>query len=138
MNSQADTTSIQFHTIYECDGCGLCCRRLIIEADALDLLREPRINDMAPIIGRSMSLHILECSWMLNKSDGDGMECRFLSPENHCGIYATRPNTCVNFPAGGAKCQELRADAGLPPLVGVRREGIMAELSAAVLELEDE
>ena len=28
---------------YECDCCGACCKALIVEADVIDVLREPRI-----------------------------------------------------------------------------------------------
>lgn len=33
---------------FECDCCGLCCSKLIVEADELDLLREPRLIESDP------------------------------------------------------------------------------------------
>jgi Fe-S-cluster containining protein len=107
--------------IFECDGCGLCCNgSLIVEASALDLIREPRIQEAYPLTrGKNLDvkLPILEACWVL----GCGKRCSFLGTDNRCGIYATRPNTCVAFAAGSVKCQGLRKDAGLSPLVAVAR-----------------
>jgi Fe-S-cluster containining protein len=79
---------------------------------ALDVLREPRIAIERPL--GKIGLPILEASWLLS---GPGMPCPFLTPEKQCGIYPTRPNECVSFVAGSAKCQELRKEHGLPPVV---------------------
>jgi Fe-S-cluster containining protein len=81
---------------YQCDKCGACCEKLIIEADALDVLREPRLvegdphyaNDPDAVeklvtdIGRVV---VISC----------GKACHFLSEEKTCNIYPTRPNDCV-------------------------------------------
>lgn len=89
----------------ECDLCGLCCCRLIVEIGQADAAREPRIRDAADeILGF------------------DGPEyrmarpCRFLGPKNRCSIYRTRPDVCRAFEAGSGQCRELREAAGLPPL----------------------
>jgi Fe-S-cluster containining protein len=42
--------------------------------------------------------------------------CCFLDEAARCGIYATRPEMCRQFPAGGSQCQEARARTGLQPL----------------------
>jgi Fe-S-cluster containining protein len=122
---------------YECDGCGLCCRSLIVEADALDVLREPAINERCnqPIKGR-LALSVFEVCWHLY--DPQTKACPFLGESNRCGIYPTRPNTCVGFQAGGRKCQELRADHGLAPLLPKRAVTVVAQIGAALIEDDTE
>ncbi len=88
-------------TQYECDGCGACCEgHLIVEADLLDLLREPRL---------------LEADRNPNQSLGDvrakleepgrclilaaSRPCLFLDGDKRCSIYSTRPNDCVDMQA---------------------------------------
>ena len=99
---------------YDCDSCGACCSgSLIVEAEWLDAVREPRLLD-GDVAGRRISLDTLE-------EDGRciilacGKSCTFLS-DNRCSIYPTRPNGCVAFQAGDEQCQEVRRDRGLPPL----------------------
>jgi Fe-S-cluster containining protein len=46
--------------------------------------------------------------------------CPFLTAENHCSIYATRPNCCVGLQAGDEQCQESRESDGLPQLLPVQ------------------
>jgi Fe-S-cluster containining protein len=117
-----------------CDGCGLCCRHLLVEAGAVDVLREPRIDRERPLGKRAKSLSLLDACWILA---GPGMPCPFLTSENRCGIYATRPNTCVAFIAGSAKCQELRREQGVRPLVAQSAaHGIIAEIQATALSDE--
>lgn len=101
---------------YECDACGACCSGLlIVDAEWLDAVREPRLLD-ADVSNVRISLDVL--------ADDDGhciilaatKPCRFLAPDKHCDIYATRPNCCVAFEAGSEQCQEVRKERGLPPL----------------------
>ena len=114
-----------------CDCCGLCCQHLIVETDAVDVLREPRIDAERPIGRRAPDLSILDACWILA---GPGMPCPFLTPENRCGIYATRPNTCVAFIAGSSKCLELRREFGVPPLVPLPvANAVEAEITEAVI-----
>ena len=105
---------------YECDECGACCQgHLIVEADELDLLREPRLVQADPYWRGSSYEDVLSAL-------GDEMgkcivlaaarPCSFLTPENRCGIYPTRPNECVAMPAGDEQCQLARQAAGLLPL----------------------
>jgi Fe-S-cluster containining protein len=104
---------------YECDQCGACCKgSLIVEADDLDVLREPRligadrhhagksVERMVQDIQTEMMAVILAC----------GSQCPFLGGDNRCTIYPTRPNVCVGMQAGDEQCQEARAAEGLPPL----------------------
>ena len=44
--------------LYVCDCCGLCCQQLLIEADALDVLREPQIQAQRPLPRRPVSLSV--------------------------------------------------------------------------------
>jgi Fe-S-cluster containining protein len=120
--------------IYVCDHCGLCCRHLLVEASAVDVLREPRIEIERPLGKRAASLSVLDACWVLA---GPSMPCPFLTTDNKCRIYPTRPGTCVSFMAGSAKCQELRAEHGVPPLVPLPAAAdIVTEIQAAALDEE--
>ena len=107
---------------FECDQCGACCKgALIVEADELDVLREPRIINadrihrgksvvqMVSEIQQQGKAIILAC----------GSPCSFLKPDNCCSIYPTRPNACVAMQAGDEQCQDARLAAGLVPLLSV-------------------
>ena len=96
---------------YECDGCGECCRRKLVDVFEEDVLREPRVGEqMSPLRepGLDGEIGYLNC--------GSGGSCFFLDGENRCSIYPTRPVVCVLFPAGSDQCQEVRREAGLPLL----------------------
>lgn len=100
---------------YECDRCGACCSgRLIVEAEWLDAVREPKVLT-ADVSGKRFALEVLEeegkCVVLAASKP-----CCFLGPDNRCGIYPTRPNTCVAFQAGDEQCQEARREHGLPAL----------------------
>jgi Fe-S-cluster containining protein len=122
--------------LYRCPpDCGLCCQELLVECDALDVLREPRIEEVAPMKMSNHSLPVIDACWILAGAKG----CPFLDEGKRCGIYATRPSTCVGFPAGGKKCTELRARAGLPPLQATKANGSMIDrLTAELSTCEDE
>jgi Fe-S-cluster containining protein len=105
-------------TAAECDGCGACCRTFPIFATREDAAREPRLaaesrpvrppEAQAPAGAWAFQLYPLPFH----------SACCFLDAENRCGIYATRPQVCRDFPAGGDLCQQARAAEGLPPLPG--------------------
>jgi Fe-S-cluster containining protein len=111
--------------------CGLCCKELLIGCDAIDVLREPRIQNVASLETTDRSLPVVDSYWELSGAKG----CPFLDHEKRCGIYSTRPSTCVGFPAGGSKCTELRTRAGLQPLQGVMADGSM--IDRLIAELKD-
>lgn len=124
--------------VYHCDGCALCCRHLIIEANAADALREPRIiaADPHPDTGTRIALDVTQVAFILNGRDGD-MTCRLLDAAGRCEVYPTRPGCCVEFQAGGAKCRELREDYGLAPLEPVESDALPDLIAAAVREAID-
>ena len=95
---------------YECDGCGECCRSKLVDVFPEDVLRQPRVGEHMSRLrepGLDGEIGYLNCG---------GGKCFFLGSENRCDIYPTRPVVCVLFPAGCDQCQEVRRDAGLPPL----------------------
>ncbi len=112
---------------YECDKCGACCKGyLIVEADEIDLLREPRLAEADPhYAGKNASevLDILrgEIGKAIVIACGTERPCRFLRDDNTCEIYPTRPNDCVSMQAGDEQCQKAREAEGLPPLEPVEQ-----------------
>ena len=99
-----------------CDQCGACCRgHLIVEADDLDVLREPLLISADPeYAGRSPDDVVREL-----QSDvgycialACGAPCPFLV-DNRCSIYPTRPNACVGMQAGDEQCQMARREEGI-------------------------
>lgn len=101
---------------FECDQCGACCQTLIVEADYLDALREPRLFQINEEVTRE-GLHSGQQCVVLYDSERNC--CPFLrgsmlKPGCHfCSIYQTRPNECVSVEAGDAKCQQARGMKGL-------------------------
>ena len=101
-----------------CDRCGACCGGvLIVEAEYLDALREPRLLK-ADASGRRVELSVLDDAHVVLLACGRDHPCRFRGADRLCAIYPTRPNACVAFEAGSEQCQEARAAFGLPPLQG--------------------
>lgn len=99
---------------FECDNCGACCRKLIVEATYQDAQREPRLYQIA-----SQNLKhepFRQGEQCINVYDAEKRSCHFLDAENKCGIYPTRPHECVNVEPGDAKCQQAREMEGLPML----------------------
>lgn len=114
--------------------CGLCCQQLIIECDALDVLREPRIHEAVPLRKTNRSLPVIDNTWILYGNNG----CPFLDESKRCGIYSTRPSICIGFPVGGTKCRQLRQQAGLPPLEPTAADGSMTDRLIAELKDDEE
>lgn len=80
-----------------CLKCGACCRNLIIEAEQLDVMREPRIAAECRKLDGNGTIPEEDVKWCLAPRivDGKMCGCPFLTPANQCGIYPTRPNVCV-------------------------------------------
>jgi len=102
----------------QCQRCGLCCHELIIEAQPLDVLREPAIARRGVLMDGRGAIPPEEWVWELTHCGST--PCPFLldlgQGRRQCGIYPTRPNVCITFPPGDVKCNELRRDAGLPEI----------------------
>jgi len=96
---------------HKCRRCGACCRgRLIVEASGLDVLREPLIAELCPVLdGNGTVSDPARWEWSLSC----GKPCPFLRADNGCRIYATRPDDCVAFEPSGAKCLQCRTDEEL-------------------------
>lgn len=105
---------------YECDQCGACCEgHLIVEADEIDLLREPRLLEadryyQQMTVPQVLQLFQTDVGRAIHLSCGQ--KCKFLADDKRCSIYPTRPNNCVAMQAGDEQCQEARQAAGLAPL----------------------
>jgi len=106
-----------------CENCGACCRRLIIEATYLDVLRHPLIVRVAATMDGHGTIPPEEAKWLLNRQDAgrDRHHCLFLRADKRCGIYATRPNECVAFEPGSDQCCRARAEEGMLPLRPIHR-----------------
>jgi len=123
-------------SIGPCENCGLCCEHLLVEADAIDVLREPKIDKERPLGKLRVPLPILDASWLLA---GPGMPCPFLSPQKRCDIYSSRPQVCVAFTAGSAKCQELRKERGLKPVVlRPNAQNVLTQIMKGIIAVERE
>ena len=106
--------------LYECDRCGSCCKgAFIVEADYLDVRREPRLLELQ--VGPYTVTHreLEEEEKVAQLACGSDKPCSCLGPDNRCTIYPTRPNACVGFEAGSQKCQNARAELGVSPLYPV-------------------
>lgn len=105
-----------------CDGCGACCKGLlIVEADVVDLLREPRLKDADPFYAGMTSdavlnLFMADTGRAIILACGTERPCPFLSADAKCSIYPTRPNACVAMQAGEGQCEQARIELGLEKL----------------------
>ena len=104
---------------YSCDSCGACCRKLIVEADDIDLMREPQLlyadRDFVANYGPDEAVEALQEDFGRCLIIACGKPCYFLR-DNQCSIYPTRPNACVAMQAGDEQCQGARREEGIPQL----------------------
>ena len=113
---------------YQCDRCGACCRKLIIEIEMLDIAREPKLAlhadpflpdpDWEPDDGEEYQLIgplVPGFEHGANLNSGPSFSCPMLSG-NEGSIYPTRPNCCVAMQAGSDQCQSARRREKLPLL----------------------
>lgn len=106
-----------------CDGCGACCKgTLIVEADVVDLLREPRLKEGDSFYSGMSSDEVLklfmeESGRAIILACGTELPCPFLNEDNKCSIYPTRPNACVAMQAGDEQCDQARIELGLGKLM---------------------
>jgi len=97
----------------ECDRCGACCRTFPVLVSINDARREPRILDEALKLKEwqrsdewEYALHPLPFH----------RGCAFLTEQELCSVYETRPEPCRRFKAGSPECAEARGRVGLLPL----------------------
>lgn len=76
----------------ECQQCGECCRKTMIDIQELDILREPKLA--AAVLGEIRD----DPGRLIFETP-----CRFLDG-NRCSIYPTRPNICVAHVPGTNQC----------------------------------
>lgn len=99
--------------VFECDGCGACCRTFPVFAAGDDARREPRIA----VEGQRLVPWLETARWTYRLFPLPFHEtCCFLDAESRCTIYPTRPDVCRDFAAGSEQCQEARARLALPAL----------------------
>jgi Fe-S-cluster containining protein len=105
--------------LFECDGCGACCRTFAIFASDADAVREPRIAAEGRRLPGSLSAEGKQYRlFPLPFLDA----CAFLAPGDRCDIYASRPDVCRAFAAGSPQCQQAREAQGLHPLAAAGEE----------------
>ena len=93
----------------ECKKCGSCCRKLIIEIEWLDILREPRLAPPNSKLLDGNGEIKFESDWEKEflLACGENMPCPFLK-DSKCEIYPTRPNVCVALEPGSEQCLKVR------------------------------
>ncbi len=102
-----------------CKRCGACCRNSIIEIHHLDVVREPRLLEIATLMDADIPF---ESEW--EKEYSLPSPCVFLV-DNKCTIYPTRPNVCVAFDPDGNekdKCELHRTGRMSLRLAGTEAE----------------
>lgn len=100
-----------------CKDCGLCCKKMIVEIEHVDVVREPKLLQIDKLLDGNNGRVQYDSDWEKQYSlycGGDG--CKLLTEDNRCSIYPTRPNCCVAFEMGGDQCNELREIYGLPEI----------------------
>ena len=113
---------------FECDQCGACCQgHLIVQAEDLEVMREPRLVEADPRLADKPVDEVLDelqsdFGRVITLACGTDRPCPFLSTESKCSIYPTRPNDCVAMQAGDEQCQQARSAAGLEPLQSVEEQ----------------
>ena len=87
-----------------CISCQACCHHLQIQANTLDVHREPRIAEVAQSVGPGL--------WQLIPLFDRRRGYRFYCPFLHswgCEIYQTRPFVCSSFKRGSEECLSIRS-----------------------------
>jgi len=97
---------------FDCDKCGACCETLIVEAYDYDARREPKLYGIGNV-DRQKLRDGESCVKLFDVATG---ACPFLERDKCCGIYNTRPVSCVMVEPGDAKCQQARLMKELPML----------------------
>ncbi len=98
-----------------CKQCGKCCHKFSITLTIEDMNREPRLWQVVIPIQRvgnpKTRAYMAEKKhpWVIGGKPNRGDPCPFLTAENLCGIYETRPQICRDYPQKGTKCLHSEA-----------------------------
>jgi len=96
----------------KCKQCGACCSELIIEIEHVDVVREPKLLDIAKHlacgVGDDGEYEYPEDKWDRQYRLGTATKSCEMLKNNKCSIYPTRPNLCVSFEAGSEQCLAAR------------------------------
>ena len=88
---------------YECDQCGACCKRLLVECDDIDLMREPKLQavdryyrdmtfDQALTVLQSVCKPVMSSA----RKHGRQKACRCYNPLKF-ELFAVHPRVCDIF-----------------------------------------
>ena len=79
-----------------CEHCtAVCCKYVALPIDRPTTLRD--FNDMRwYLMHEGVSVFVEDGDWYVQFATA----CRNLEPDNHCGIYETRPQICREYKAG--------------------------------------
>lgn len=95
-----------------CKQCGNCCKKLIIEIEHLDIVREPQLLHVVELLdGRGKVKFESDWEKQYLLACGKSKPCAFLV-NDRCVIYPTRPNVCVAMEPGDDQCKMARAEVG--------------------------
>ena len=118
----------------ECQRCGECCLRMLIEIDQEDIDREGQLADYCRPLRSPFTGEADGESWGYNMSHVGG--CPFLDDKTcECMIYETRPKICRQFEAGGSQGRWMRGEITLEQIRDQREQGRAAGLPRNVTGL---
>jgi Fe-S-cluster containining protein len=95
----------------KCIKCGKCCRRFGVSLSIDDMNKEPKLWDVAVPIQKinnpKLRKYMIENNhpWAI-KLMPVSFACPFLTAQNLCKIYDTRPQVCRDYPQEGAPCRQ--------------------------------
>ncbi len=126
---------------YQCDNCGACCSKLIVEPGYVDAMREPRLMQLAVDAGVTAE-QLKERTHCVPIRDREHRRCCFLTGVTDgimgeqwlCSIYSTRPGECVYVQPGDAKCQQARVMAEMTLLKPVDGKLTLDDIRASCEE----
>lgn len=89
-----------------CTTCGLCCTYVVLDIDAPSTL-DAASTVLWYLYHPGLSIYTADGEWMVQFDT----RCKFLQPDNRCGIYETRPLVCREFDE--RECEVNSRDVGL-------------------------
>lgn len=89
-----------------CTTCGLCCTYVVLDIDPPTTL-DGASTVLWYLYHPGLSVYTADGEWMVQFDS----RCKFLQPDNRCGIYETRPSICREFDE--RECEVNSPDVGL-------------------------